>query len=291
MENQTVLDNVLYLHQNKLGYKYTTDLTTGFHYLELKTNTYEKSRVLEQNAIVFILEGRCSFSYDQYINRAFSAGNMLFFPKSAMITGMVLEDAKIVYMTFDLPLNPHDKQYIQQLSSHAKTITYDFAPLKINHPMNALTTSLVYLINNGCSCEDLHEVKHKEIFLILRLFYSKEQLAEFFHPIIGGSFNFKNFILENYRKCHKLTELVELSNMHSNVFMRKFKTEFGISAYQWMLKQMCRRIQHKASEPGITIKDIMFEVGIESYSHFNRVCKRHFKQTPRELIAFCQSDI
>lgn len=291
MQKQTILDDALYLDETKLGYKYTTDFTTGFHYIELPTNAYEKNRVLEQNAILFILEGSFSFSYDQYLNRIFFAGDMLFLPKSAIVTGLVMADVRFLYMTFDTFLSASDKQYVQQLWDTAKAITYDFTSLNMSYPIGVLVNSIIYLLENGGNCSDLHYIKHKEVFLTLRLFYSKEQLAQFFYPIIGKNFDFKNFILENYASCNRLEELVNLSNMSSNVFMRKFKKEFGISAYQWMLKQMCQKIQHKASKPGITIKEIMFEVGIDDYSHFNRVCKRHFNMTPKQLLTLCQSDI
>ena len=289
MTKNTILENKLIFDERKLEHKYVTDFTTGFHYIELKAGTYEISRLLEQNAILFIIDGSCSFSYNQYINRIFFAGDMLFFPKSAMVTGLVLKDIKFVYMTYDTPESICDRLFISNLKSKIENLDYDFRPMKINYPIGIFINSLVYLITNGVNCTQLHEIKQQELFLIIRIFYSREQLAEFFYPIIGQSFNFKNFVLENHNKCRKLAELIELSNLCPNVFMRKFKNEFGISGYQWMLKQMCQKIQHKASQPDITIKEIMNEVGIENPSHFNRICKKHFKLTPKELITLYQS--
>ena len=40
-------------------------------------------------------------------------------------------------------------------------------------------------------------------------------------------------------------------------------------------------MQHKASQPDITIKEIMYEVGIENPSHFNRICKNTLIYTKR----------
>ncbi len=283
---------MLFQHEEQLGYKYTTDFTTGFHYVELPSGAYEKNRILEQNAIVFIIEGSCSFSFDQYKNNLFFAGDMLFFPKSAIVSGVVLEGMKMLYMTFDTPLGISDRLYIQQQWNVIRDITYTFTPLKMNYPIGILINSLVYLMKNGGENHaELHEIKHREVFVMLRMFYTKEEFAMFFYPIIGKNFNFKNFVLENYINCYNLKELIERSDMCANVFMRKFKTEFGMSGYQWILKQMCQRIQHKASEPGVTIKDIMCEVGIQSPTHFNRICKRYFNQTPKQLIDFCQNDL
>ena len=277
--------------KEQFTYTYATDLSTGFHYQELPSNGHEGSRVLIQNVIVFMIEGSCSFSYDHYINRIFLAGDMLFFPKSAMVTGFILEDAKFLYMTFDMPLSIFDRQYIQQQWIIAEKIKFDFEPLKINYPIDLFVTSLVYFLQNGGDYLELHDIKHREFFLLLRQFYTREQFTEFFYPIVGKSFNFKNFVLENHANCSNLKELILRSNMCSNVFMRKFKNEFGMSAYQWMLKQMCNKIQHKASQPEITVKEIMREVGVESYSNFNRICRRHFGQNPKQLIMHCQNDI
>ena len=277
--------------KEQLAYKDTTDFSPGFYYKELPIQTHVESRALVQNIILFMIEGSFSFSYDHYVNRVCFAGEMLFFPKSAMITGLVLADAKFLYMTFDIPLNVCDRQYIQKQWMIAERIIYNFTPLKINYSVDVFVTNLVYLLQNGGDYIELHDIKHREIFILFRMFYTREQFAMFFYPIIGKNFNFKNFVLENYVNCYNLKELVERSNMSSNVFMRKFKNEFGVSAYQWMLKQMCHKIQHKASEPEVTVKEIMSEVGIESYSNFNRICKRHFGQTPKKLIMHCQNDI
>jgi AraC-like DNA-binding protein len=290
MKKKVITDDKL--DQNKrLNYKYTVDFKFGFHYQELPTNAYEASRVLDQNVIVFMLEGSCSFSYDHYINRVFFAGEMLFLPKSAIASVLILENAKFLHLAFDIPISASDRQYIQQQWNIARDITYDFTPLKINYSIGVFINSLVHLIHNGGDCFELHEIKQREVFMLLRLFYTREQFSMFFHPIIGKSFNFKNFVLANYVDCYNLKELIERSNICPNVFMRKFKKEFGMSAYQWILKQMCLKIQHKASQPGITVKEIMSEVGINSYSHFNQICKRHFNLSPRQLIIQYQSEM
>ena len=286
-----MLQDLLHVSEHLSCKKYMIDINYGFHYAELAANTGEIDKTLERNVIIFTIEGSCSISYDQFPNRVFTSGNMIFLPKSAVIKTKVLEDAKFMYMAFDVPQNPCDKQNFEHLWETCKTITYDFAPLNMNYPMTDFINSLAYYLRNGGNCVHLHEIKHKELFLILRWFYTKEQFAAFFYPIIGKSFDFKNFILENYAQCDRLEELIERSNMCPNAFMKKFKAEFGITAYQWMLKQMCQKIVHVALQPGATIKDIMINIGIDSPSHFNRICKRHFSKTPKELITFYQNEI
>ena len=291
MEKYAMLGDLLYVSEHISCKQYMVNLDHGFHYVELPAKSGEDNKVLDCNVIIFVIEGSCTFSYNQFSNRVFNAGEMVFLPKASVVNGEVLEDSKLMYMAFNAPNNPCDKQLFENLCERAKGINYDFDSLTMNSPMLSFIDSLAYYLKNGGSCIHLHEIKHKELFLILRWFYTKEQFATFFYPIIGKSFDFKNFILDNYADCSRLEELVERSNMCSNLFMRKFKKVFGISAYQWMLKQMCNKIIYKALQPGITVRDIMNEIGVESPSHFNRICKRHFDKTPKELIAFYQSNV
>ena len=285
MKKNTILCDNLELINSKLLHKYTTDFSIGFHYIELVANSYEESRVLEQNAIFFLISGSCSFSYDQYTNRVYHAGDMLFFPKSAIVTGHVLEDAKFMFLNFDMPSHTADSLLIANLYKDIDDIEYDARPLKMNSSIDIFIDSLIYLLQNCGDTLGLNEIKERELFFILRMYYTRKELVEFFFPIVGQSFDFKNFVLENHHKCKRLIDLIQLSNLCPNVFMRKFKKEFGISGYQWMLQQMCKKILHKAAQSDITIKEIMSEVGIDSSSHFNKICKKHFNMTPTELIS------
>ncbi len=287
----TIFNDLLYVSEHLTCKHYMVDLSFGFHYQEYPSGIHESARTIDRNIIIFILEGSLSFSYDQFSNRVFTTGDILFIPKASTVDGKVIQDAKVVYMAFDVLTSPCDKQNLILLDETCKQIKYDFEPLKMNSPMSSFINSLIYYLRNGGSCVHLHEIKQKELFLIFRWFYTKEQVAALLYPIIGRSFDFKNFILDNYAQCNKLEELIKLSNMSPNVFMRKFKKEFGMTAYQWMLKQMCQRIVYKVSHPGISIKEVMIEVGIDDPTHFNRICKRHFNKTPKELIAFYQSNI
>lgn len=72
--------------------------------------------------------------------------------------------------------------------------------------------------------------------------------------------------------------------MSRSVFIKKFKEEFNMSPYQWMIKQLCKRLKMKASEPNTTVKDLMVIADINDYSQFSRFCKREFNCTPREFI-------
>ena len=141
------------------------------------------------------------------------------------------------------------------------------------------------------SCAHLHEMKQRELFFYLRGFYSKEEIAGLFYPIVSRSFDFRNFVFENYRKVHSLKELIDLSPMSRSTFLRRFKSEFNDTAHDWMLKQTCQRIVGEIACPETTIKDLMAKFGFDSHSSFNRFCKANFHCTPSELIRRYRKDV
>ena len=76
----------------------------------------------------------------------------------------------------------------------------------------------------------------------------------------------------------------ELSNIGRTSFFIKFKEEFGITAKQWMMKQLKKRILGKVIEPGICVKQLMEVCNFESQAQLYRYFKQHFRCTPKQLI-------
>ncbi len=289
MTNETILNEHFVASEHMPYNSLTVETDCTFSYKKYKAEEYAQYEQLKYNIIFFVVKGSCLVNCDQFSDRVFFTSDMFLLPKSSVHRISFIEDTELVYMTFDIPQNPHDRQYLEQLWDVYKSSTYDFAPLVMNHSTSELINSVVYYIKNDANSSYLYEIKQRELFMIFRVFYTREQFVMFFYPIIGKSFDFKNFILENYSACSRLDELIKLSNMCSNSFMRKFKKNFGMTAYQWMLNKMCQKIKYKASIPGVTVKDIMIEIGVDSPTHFNRICKRHFGKTPKELVLFYQN--
>ena len=49
---------------------------------------------------------------------------------------------------------------------------------------------------------------------------------------------------------------------------------------------MCQKIGHVALQPGATIKDIMINIGIDSPTHLNRICKSILVKHQKNLYPF-----
>ena len=283
MKKDLQLHDLLYLNEHQTCYHYMSEIGTGFIYDELKAGEVFRPTNLSCNHLLFILEGACTLSCNQFSDRHFSANQLVLIPSNAIFRGSVTKDMKFLNMSFETPMSECDKLVLQTYHSLCTQIQYDFKPLPLRYPLTTFAEQLSYCLRNGINCAHFHELKHKELFFYLRGFYTKEEIAELFYPLIGRSFDFRKFIYENYHKTNSLSELVELSNMSRSSFARKFKSEFGVTAKQWMLKQTCQRLAYAFTKPEATIKEIMLEAGFDSPSNFNRFCKTNFHHSPTEM--------
>ena len=123
-----------------------------------------------------------------------------------------------------------------------------------------------------------------ELLLIISKFYTRREVALLLYPMIGLSLDFRSFVLQNYLKASNVDDLVQMSGMGRSNFDAKFNREFGMPPRQWMLKQIAKQVRHRASEPVVTIKQMINQFGFNSATHFNRFCRQQFDLTPGELI-------
>ncbi|MGL5705085.1 MAG: helix-turn-helix domain-containing protein [Tannerellaceae bacterium] len=250
---------------------------------------YEKGYNLKEhsvcsNLIVFLIKGKCLISSNEFSNMVFVAGEMLAIPEYFMCEVSVLEDCKLLFMHFDAPTCNCSKLILNSYKRFIDDKAFEVAPTAIIEPLNQFIDLLDYYLSAGGSCNHLYEIKKEEFFLILRLFYTKEDLAQFFYPILKHTCTFRRFVLDNYQKVSSVSEMIDASNMSKSVFYEKFKKTFGVSAKQWLLARQKQQILNMASDPEVSAKDIMVSFNFSSLEHLNSFCKRQFGLTPKELI-------
>ena len=78
-------------------------------------------------------------------------------------------------------------------------------------------------------------------------------------------------------------ELANLMGYGINSFRVKFKENFGIPAYQWLLNEKAKRILKCLTTEGEDFKSIIDDFDFSSHSHFYKFCKTQFGLTPEEL--------
>lgn len=281
---EILLNKLLYVNEHQSCKNYQVEIDTGFKYLEVPPGTHVYEPKLQYNNVVILIEGECIISCNQYDNRKISSSEMVLLPRGALVDAYTQKDCKLLLFSFGMVRNVCDVNMLQSYYDLCNDVHYDFTPLEIRHPLNEFIDLLVFCLKSGMNCAHLHEIKHKEFFLYLRGFYTKEEIVQLFFPIMGKKLKFKDMVLKNYTKAENVEELIELLKMSKNAFYAKFSKEFGMSPRQWMLKQIRHQVFIKAAIPNITIKELMDLFNFDSPVQFNRFCMREFNCTPGELI-------
>lgn len=285
MKTVFILNEIISSQEVSCDKNINTTIHSGFKYYEFSCESTIEELCVNKNIILFFLKGHFKISCNQYTDHLFSEHEMILLPKSSAIKIYGEQGNQLIFMLFDVPEESHDKYEIQQLAEIKQTSSYNFEAIPVRYPLTSFIELVAYCLQGEMRLNtSLHILKHREFFLLLKFFYSRDEIITLFHPIIGKNIDFRDFIMQNYLKVNNVENLIALSNMGRSSFYSKFKETFGVTAKQWMQKQIGERIIGKAAEPGMRVKQLMETCSFESHAHIYRYFKQHFGCTPKEFI-------
>ena len=284
MKKENNLINLLYVKKHHSCLNYTSSSHLGFKYNELDKDALVLEKVMEDNAFIFLLEGKMLISCNFYGEGILIENHILLLAKSSIVKGTALSKVRFISLSFNIPKTGCNRMMLESLSKYGIFHLIIIFPLKVCRPMQLFLELLEYSLRQQSTCFHFHELMEHELYLLLKYNYKMEEIVRFFYPLIGSNTDFKDFILGNFRKVNNVNELIALSKMSKSSFTTKFKSVFGITAKQWMVKQINSQIEYLLSQPGATIKEVMFELNFTSPSHFNRYCMQQFGCTPKQLL-------
>ena len=254
-----------------------------FKYCVFKEGDVFKEKVTSYNHLFFLVKGEMVIDCNQFLKKTISSNECFLLPKASQVIWNVTQPSEVLIMTFEVFPNVYDKQALKSLQGLKEKHPYSFSKLLTCPLLNAFIDLMVTYLQKGLRNSDLFQIKEKELFIIFNGNYTKDEIVSFFHPLIGLS-DFKNFVFENYLQVENVAELVHLSGMGRTAFDARFREEFGVSARQWMLKQIANHVRFKAMESDISIKGLMREFKFNSPTHFNWFCRQQYGCTPGELL-------
>ncbi|MDR2917719.1 MAG: helix-turn-helix transcriptional regulator [Tannerella sp.] len=266
--------------------KVEVDVNTAFTYYEVKAGEEIRNRNLPLNYILFVLGGVLEVSCNEFENRRFQSGEMVFMLRSSFVYVRVLKKTKLYVLYFDTFLSSCDRQLFKAYLPDTEKIIYDFKPILIPPPILMFLKQTFYFQKQKVDCMHFNSLKHREFFILLRQFCPREDIVMFLSPLIGHSLNFRTKVLEKYTQLSsgRVSELADLVGMGRKNFDKRFREEFGLSPAKWMQQEKAKRLRLFLMEPGVTISDAMYKFQFNSPSHFNRFCHQYFKTSPGIMI-------
>ncbi|MBE6200678.1 MAG: helix-turn-helix transcriptional regulator [Rikenellaceae bacterium] len=108
-------------------------------------------------------------------------------------------------------------------------------------------------------------------------------LAQQSHKLIQTLNPFESFEEEFAHSKITLTEMAEQCNMCPSTFKRKFIEYYGLPPHKWQLRHRLNRAVALLQSTNLLMKQIAYECGFSTPSHFVRCFKKEFGCTPEEF--------
>ncbi|WP_455638615.1 helix-turn-helix domain-containing protein [Parabacteroides sp.] len=244
---------------------------------------------LKENEIVFVTEGRIRFVANDFSGCEGLKGQMLFLPAGGNYSFDALAHSTITVFRFYESIRLCDNFDLEKLYEERtkrngyRAHTVRFGILDMNALLWHYLDGLNDLIAEGVRCRSFFNVKIKELLLLQRSFYTKEELHDFFSPILSGDTAFSEYIRLRWKNFRTVTEVASSMHMTHKQFYNRFVSVFGKKPQQWMNEGRARIIHNEIISTKKQFKQIAAENGFASDTHFTRFCKKELGKTPTEV--------
>lgn len=275
--------SIFYLTEHTSCSEYLSPVRLGFRYMEFDEGIGFNIVDKKEKHLFFIMEGEIKIRYNEFKYKEFKAGDMVFLPKSADVHGEAINKCSFIVLIYDAPVKLCDKVTLNSIVASKQDVQYEFRSLPMCQTLNSYLALLKTYLSEGINCRHLHEIKQKELFLILRTHYSKDDLAQFFYPMLGDSLDFRSKVMAYYPEARTAKELAGLCLYSEGHFSELFIAEFSETPYKWMQKQKAKHIIGRMANSDVSLKELADEFNFTSPSHFNSYCKTHFGDSPARV--------
>lgn len=159
----------------------------------------------------------------------------------------------------------------------------NYISLKICDNLWEMLVHFKTIYEAGLRCLHYQKLKRDEMFLYLRAYYTKHDLALFFHDFLGEDHSFKHYVLSNVDECATLEELIAGANMSRSTFIRRFKEIFKDTPSKWMLQRKALNVIRDIRFTTVPFSELSEKFKFSSPAYFTTFCKKNFGKTPQQL--------
>lgn len=238
---------------------------------------------VNQVVIAFVMKGYIHLRYEDVHGRELIQGQIMLFPAGINVNITSRNDAEIFVMRIRKRIRLCDKLPLEKLFVQTQQARKEHNHLLINEKVQQYLEHFTACIGDGLRCSQYFDLKTSELFFLLRGYYTKEELAAFFHPLLSTDALFTDFVWQNYRKVRSVKELADMSKYGLSTFKAKFRKVFGIPAMQWMNEQKMRNIYHELNCTTKSLKQITADNHFSSVSHLVLFCRKKLGATPGQI--------
>lgn len=163
------------------------------------------------------------------------------------------------------------------ITSHADNVTID--RVKDSRPHGIIIKPFKSLDIKTTVSVVLNNYKHKKIDVLRTDDIPMDEVPFILKAVV-------NHIDTHISGRIDINELAQLTRWSSQHFIRVFTQFMGDTPYQYILKKKMEKAKVLITESDISMKDIAFELGFNSYGNFCKIFKRETGKNPEEYRKF-----
>lgn len=242
------------------------------------------------NQVVFILQGKITYTFNNNFVHEAIKGQILFLPVGERFISTTIEEGTLVILRIHEPINLYINSSLEKLYSKID-ITADPHITKTKQLGNLIIKPCLWHyiegINN-CLQDNVnyhywYEIKIKEFFLLIKIYYTEDELCYFLYAVLSGDTAFSEHIRSVWKKYKTVGELASSMHMTHKHFTTRFTAIFGKTPQKWMRESKALIISREIIETKKPFKQIAIEYGFTSDALFTHFCKNIFRKSPTQI--------
>lgn len=281
-----MLNELKYRKEHLVCENYISDERAILETAEVKAGKYLIREDVERNTLIFVLYGEIDISTAGLASQRVREKQMFLVCAGDSFHGKAVTDTSLMRCSFGRDMALCNRFYIDQLQkiipASCPQMAHGITLLPIHELLLKELEITREIMRMGMSCIHFQRTRRESLFIELRGFYQKEELARLFEPILGMDNDFKDSILQVYSQVETAQELIGKLNMSPSVFKRKFKETFGISPRQWLLRKKEQKLIRDILMTNTTIAELAEKYKFTA-NYLTTFCRTHFGKTPTEL--------
>jgi len=246
-----------------------------------KEKHYSTEMILNQHALVYVLEGTLELSYGTQFY-TFKPGMTLLIPKNQLgrMTKLPHQDAPFRSISILFPEQLLRKHYEARRDNPAEEIPKGHLALDRHPLLESLFNSLIpYFEMHDELPTDLVGIKISECLTVLDACNPKVQrlLSSFSEP---GKVDLAAFMEQNFLYNLSLEKFGYLTGRSLTTFKKDFKKVFKTTPGRWLTQKRLEFAHNQIVVQKRKPVEIFFDAGFENLSHFSFAFKKQFGYSP-----------
>lgn len=233
--------------------------------------------------IAFVCRGMIALSFPGGIGETVDSGKLALFSVGFRVSVTAVCDSYIFICKVVRGIRLCEFMDMEEFDEHTRDIDMEFNILAMNGPVRRYLYSFIPCVEDNLRCSRFLSMKIDELIYLLGAYYTKQEIATFFLPLLRPDNIFRSFVHENMHSCKSLKELAERSNMSYGGFRKRFLRVFGSFPQSYITGAKSERIRYDLLCTGAEIKEISDKYGFSSVPGFTRFCKKHLGETPGSI--------